>query len=169
MIGASSIGSLGLGYGSSVPAPVAASPTELPMAEIALLVEISLAGSGPTLMLSDRRVELAGTLYEAFVDEVAGIGASLSRADSGGLNADVRISLLGDPYAEHSHLALLGDAHPFESALCVIRQAHLDATGGVISTSELFRGALDEPRSIGPLGFTLSASSIERSYDRLWS
>lgn len=169
MICALAIGEQGLGFGSSIAAPVIVPYADRPSAEIALLVEIALSGGGPTLLLSDRAVVVAGRAYEAYIDEVSGLGSMLMRADSSALNPDVRISLLSDAYADCAHLALIAEAHPFEAALCVIRQAFLSSSGEAISVSEVFRGSLDEPRSIGPLGFIISASSIERSVDRLWN
>ncbi|MEJ2183373.1 MAG: phage tail protein [Nitrospirota bacterium] len=131
-----------------------------------LLVEVALLGAGPTLRFSDRNVTVEGLLYEDYLEDLSGLGEELRRADSQGLNAFVTLRFRNEPCQGHAHLVEVGEAHPFEGAPVIIKEAYLDEDGEATGAEALFSGVLEEPREIDLMGFTCRVSSLPSHKDR---
>ena len=130
-------------------------------AEPVYFVEIALLNSGPVLYLSDRNVTVSGQAYEDYLSDLSGLGDSLERATSGGLNADITLGFRNERFRSYSYLIEIGETYPLIGAACTIRECYLDASGAPSDTETAFKGVLDEPCDITLFGFSCGVSSAE--------
>ena len=132
------------------------------------LIDIMLKNSGPTLNISDRNIEMYGTIYENYLDDLSGLGAELRRASSQGLNPDIRLNFANGKFRGYNHLVEIGDTYPFEGADITIREIYLDDDDVPSVEVTWFKGVLDEPENIDLMRFECSASGMPFAKDSIW-
>ena len=127
----------------------------------ALLAEITLLNSGPTLYLADRTLPAAisGQLYEHYIKEINGLSEEVKRNDSTFLNSPISITFLNDKWAGYNYLIEAGSTYPFEGATVTIKEVLIDDDGTMATPVTVFKGALDEPRDIDLMQFTCKVST----------
>jgi hypothetical protein len=125
-------------------------------------VDIELRGAGaPTLRLSDKNIDYDVYSYARYIDNISGLAEDVERAGSGGMNADVSILFLNDPWGSDDRLIELESSYPFDGAVCTIKAVHLMDDGTPSEAETVFVGRLDQPEAIDLVHFRCRVSSKE--------